>query len=550
MKHKLVKRVVALALSFTLALALFAPITVSAGNEVVFDIQSFAGMSLTGDSQFVEGNGIQRMTWNRFVGTTIAVVGNTLEVRIGADQGGVQLGEHERHIQGFQGTTGVEYSVVMEIAAISEDGMLRMRADSHAADGTELDLELTTERETFVMQWVQEAHQHNNVQISADVDFRIYTWRVYEVVENGDEEPEDEEPEDEEPEDEEPEDEEPEDEEPEDEEPYVPADPIVEPDPIDEVIEDIVIVLTMGSTIATVNGIQFTLPAAPFVEGGRTMVPARFVSDHVPGAHVRWSRPYAILTHPGGVVYLAEGVEHTPGLGATMMRDGSTFVPFRLIGETILGGRASHASGVVTLTFVGAGGPVQQPPVQQPPVEAPGDDNGGAPGDVAAPAGENSLGILVTNAEPVGVQVVVGIGQDTFPFASGTEDGSRAFAPVPGDTYRITFNVTNQGSGGWRVRWTNAAQLFGAFTSADADVVNDFEFSPGQVANAVPAHFNQGVSAFGTYNLAVDVVFDPAQGFNGLIGNVILAGTAGSHDFVVNWVTVEKGGEIIAQYVA
>ncbi len=54
--------------------------------------------------------------------------------------------------------------------------------------------------------------------------------------------------------------------------------------------DGITVVLTVGSTTATVNGEEMTLDAAPFLEEGRTMVPVRFVAQGL-GGYVEWNEP-------------------------------------------------------------------------------------------------------------------------------------------------------------------------------------------------------------------------------------------------------------------
>ncbi|MCL1845955.1 MAG: hypothetical protein FWF77_08640 [Defluviitaleaceae bacterium] len=152
----------------------------------------------------------------------------------------------------------------------------------------------------------------------------------------------------------------------------------------------------------------------------------------------------------------------------------------------------------------------------------------------------DGIGILIERGPVVGAVVVIGEDQDTWPHATGTEGGIRAFEPEPGVTYRISFGVTNFGTGGWRVRWTRDVNLFGENTAGDDAIVNDYPLSPAEVATVIPAHFNQDVSPDGDYTLVIDITLDGAQGFDELIGNIGLTGTAGSHDFSVRYVTVER----------
>ena len=47
------------------------------------------------------------------------------------------------------------------------------------------------------------------------------------------------------------------------------------------------VALTIGNNNATVNGVATRLDVAPLVQGGRTLVPLRFVSENL-GATVQW----------------------------------------------------------------------------------------------------------------------------------------------------------------------------------------------------------------------------------------------------------------------
>jgi|GEM_PF-4529488 len=102
--------------------------------------------------------------------------------------------------------------------------------------------------------------------------------------------------------------------------------------------------LQIGSAEALVNGSQVTLNAAPFLKEGRTMVPVRFVGEHF-GAKVSWlqetnqvriedNRQVILLTinTPSALV---NGVEEELDCAAVIV-NGTTFVPLRFVG-TILG---------------------------------------------------------------------------------------------------------------------------------------------------------------------------------------------------------------------
>ena len=137
--------------------------------------------------------------------------------------------------------------------------------------------------------------------------------------------------------------------------------------------------------------------------------------------------------------------------------------------------------------------------------------------------------------------IIIGSGRDVWPFADAPEYGDdyRAFAPAPGGTYRISFNVTSQGTNGWRVRWIPG--LGGeTYTTADAAIVNDHPFAMDAVADIIPAHFIIGGEAGETYTLITEITLNPTEEYMGLIGNIALRGTGGGNAFDINWVRIEK----------
>jgi hypothetical protein len=74
-----------------------------------------------------------------------------------------------------------------------------------------------------------------------------------------------------------------------------------------------IIVLTIGSPVATVNGGSVTLDVAPFIKDSRTFVPLRFVSEQL-GANVSYS------TKPDGTVdqvIIKMGLDNFPSSTAT-----------------------------------------------------------------------------------------------------------------------------------------------------------------------------------------------------------------------------------------
>ena len=55
----------------------------------------------------------------------------------------------------------------------------------------------------------------------------------------------------------------------------------------DEKGEEVVIIITVGSDKATVNGNEVKLDSPAFIENGRTYTPLRFISEQL-GATVKW----------------------------------------------------------------------------------------------------------------------------------------------------------------------------------------------------------------------------------------------------------------------
>jgi ABC-type glycerol-3-phosphate transport system substrate-binding protein len=143
-----------------------------------------------------------------------------------------------------------------------------------------------------------------------------------------------------------------------------------------------------------------------------------------------------------------------------------------------------------------------------------------------------------------GLDLIIGSGTDVWPFANSQEYGGRAFDPVPGSTIRITYNVTSDDATGWRVRWMTSGYGYPTYTAGDGAVVNDFPVEPGEVATVIPAHFTFGAERGDNFDLVLEITLDEDQGYNELIGNITLRGTAGSSEWFANSMTVEllEGG--------
>ncbi|MCM3714049.1 stalk domain-containing protein [Alkalihalobacillus oceani] len=104
-----------------------------------------------------------------------------------------------------------------------------------------------------------------------------------------------------------------------------------------------VIVLHINSKAVTSNGAQHQLLAAPYVKSNRTLVPLRFISEHL-GADVKWNGSERSVTvtvdgktlvlHEGSQVIQVNGARHTIE-AAPEIKQGTTFVPLRFISEQL-----------------------------------------------------------------------------------------------------------------------------------------------------------------------------------------------------------------------
>lgn len=121
-----------------------------------------------------------------------------------------------------------------------------------------------------------------------------------------------------------------------------------------------VIVLTPGSATAAVNGQDTVLGAAPFInaETGRTMIPLRFVSEQM-GAQVEWLgvtkqvkivlNDVTILLTVGSNQVLVNGQPVEIDAPAELV-DGKVFVPLRFVSEA-LGATAEWDSAAQKITI-------------------------------------------------------------------------------------------------------------------------------------------------------------------------------------------------------
>jgi hypothetical protein len=177
-------------------------------------------------------------------------------------------------------------------------------------------------------------------------------------------------------------------------------------------------------------------------------------------------------------------------------------------------------------------------------------------------AGAGNTGIISGFAPTDGtdtsrLDLIIGRGLHTWPLATSNMQGGRAFVPVAGSTIRITYDVESVGAAGWRVRWSRD-ESFGLHPQADTDTVNDHRVWPGDIATYVPAVWQveeDGVQLYadGRHTLVVEITLDGSQDIDGLIGNIVLRGMWGSHDWFAYSMIVElldgPGGNVVETLV-
>lgn len=122
-----------------------------------------------------------------------------------------------------------------------------------------------------------------------------------------------------------------------------------------------IIILTVDSLRATVDGEPYTLDAAPFIdtEASRTLVPIRFISEGL-GAEVDWNpaKQQVIISDAGREIILTIGSKNvlvdgqpiTIDCAPVVIPPGRTFVPLRFVSET-LGARVDWQAVTNTITI-------------------------------------------------------------------------------------------------------------------------------------------------------------------------------------------------------
>ncbi|MCL2085277.1 MAG: endo-1,4-beta-xylanase, partial [Oscillospiraceae bacterium] len=144
-----------------------------------------------------------------------------------------------------------------------------------------------------------------------------------------------------------------------------------------------------------------------------------------------------------------------------------------------------------------------------------------------------------------GANIILGSDAGQWPWSTAGEDGEVAFTPEKDATYRLSFSYTALGTAGVRVRWIND-NTNGNYSAMDGQVVStapyNYSYSPDEVADLVPAHFNSGMVNAGTYTLVTDITFDGSLQADDLIGNIAIRGSLGGNAYEINWIKMEKVG--------
>ena len=152
-----------------------------------------------------------------------------------------------------------------------------------------------------------------------------------------------------------------------------------------------------------------------------------------------------------------------------------------------------------------------------------------------------------------GANIILGNDATVWPYASTTPDGQVAFTPERNGRYRLSFNATSVGVGGYRVRWIRQNDN-GSYTVADVGVVTTpaYTFQIGQTADRLPASWG-GVSPGSTHTFVMEFVMDGNAQRDGFIGNIGIRGLFGSRAFTLNWIRIERltaagGSELITEW--
>ncbi|GAA3064314.1 MULTISPECIES: endo-1,4-beta-xylanase [Actinomycetes] len=164
-------------------------------------------------------------------------------------------------------------------------------------------------------------------------------------------------------------------------------------------------------------------------------------------------------------------------------------------------------------------------------------------------------GVHVYHAEHgdgyTGANIILGNDDSEWPWSTAGEDDAVAFVPEKDADYRLTVNVTPQGTTAVRVRWVRD-ESNGGYTARDDATHNDHLVSADETATQIPAYFNDGMVNMGTYDLVTEFTLDGSEEPEGLIGNIAIRGGMGGSAYAINSITVEKieddGDELLVNW--
>ena len=147
-----------------------------------------------------------------------------------------------------------------------------------------------------------------------------------------------------------------------------------------------------------------------------------------------------------------------------------------------------------------------------------------------------------------GANIILTDKADTeWPFAAAGADGLVAFTPVQDAVYRMVFSVESTGVTGFRVRWLTGNS--GETYTADGDYVNAaaYTFTADQIADKVPAYFQNTISTGEIKTYTLDIPMGAARPF---IGNLALRGAQGNNDYYVRTLQFfAPNGDMLVNYL-
>lgn len=581
------RKILSLLVSVALVIGLVSIPAFAADDEevgVIYNISTFEGLKLTGDSQYVDGYGIQRMGWTNavygnFTGSTIAISDGILQVRGGTTAKGVQFTKDYANTIMFQGTVGVEYKVVLVAAAASTAGIINVVPDNHD-EGVAQTFELPVAETTFELQWVQQQHQYNSLQISSDVDFDIYSITIYDVAELPEEDADEDEDTDEDGEE---------------------VDGEYAPDManfaktktyandfsdipagyekwIEGAFEYGIIAGIGGGKFGT--GTNLTIEQAIIIAAKMHAIYAYGDKSVIGSDNIAYAKAEGLIGDEfdavlknnatrAEMIYIWSNI-----LLPEDMEAQNEFIAIPDVDETneyydaiklayevglLKGVDASgsfnpdgnilreHAA-VIFMKLVdvesrSSGYTYDAEAPEETEEEEPVAASGGI--NVFSPNFGDSWG---------GANIILGSDESVWPFSNGVGDdgtSAAAFTPEKDVTYRLTFTVTTFGwCDGFRVRWLKD-NANGSYTAGDTAIVNDHEKAADEVATVIPAYFKNTITEGETKTYVVEFTMDGAAEADGTIGNIAIRGQSGANDFEITSIVIENvaTGEVMAEWV-